>query len=262
MASPGGGTEPGGSCDSIVPGSAVGVQLVRGDWSATAIGTVTYRDGDEVLAFGHPFFAMGHVQLPMTAATIHTVIPNQQVSIKVGAATATCGTLVADRSSGVAGQLGIIPSMIPVRVSVTGPEGRAYRYRFEVARSQSLTPGLVAATVVNSISGALYDAGPSTTRYEATYHLDGGLRTLRRGDALVAGGPLAGAGEDVAQTLTAVLLNRFQATKLDSVSVQVAVDEGIAFADHPVTTDTDGLTDAAKQTIMRQAVASPKLLAR
>ena len=36
VASPGGGSVPGIVCDSIVPGSAVGVQLIRGDWSAAA----------------------------------------------------------------------------------------------------------------------------------------------------------------------------------------------------------------------------------
>ncbi|HEY6050679.1 MAG TPA: SpoIVB peptidase S55 domain-containing protein, partial [Thermoanaerobaculia bacterium] len=61
VAGPGGGSVPGISCESLVPGSAVGVQLIRGDWSASAIGTLTYRDGDRVLAFGHPFSGMGWV---------------------------------------------------------------------------------------------------------------------------------------------------------------------------------------------------------
>ncbi|MDW8344513.1 MAG: SpoIVB peptidase S55 domain-containing protein, partial [Verrucomicrobiae bacterium] len=44
---------------ALVPGSAMGVQLVRGDFNATAVGTVTHVIGDRVLAFGHPFFQMG-----------------------------------------------------------------------------------------------------------------------------------------------------------------------------------------------------------
>jgi len=52
VSAPGGSTSDGGSCDSIVPGSAVGVELVRGDMSATAIGTATYRQGNRVLAYG------------------------------------------------------------------------------------------------------------------------------------------------------------------------------------------------------------------
>ena len=89
VSAPGGGAPGGGSCDSLVPGAAVGVELVRGDMSATAIGTVTYRDGSRVLAFGHPFYALGRVKLPMTAATIHTIFASQQISTKVGSATRT-----------------------------------------------------------------------------------------------------------------------------------------------------------------------------
>ncbi|MEK7348422.1 MAG: SpoIVB peptidase S55 domain-containing protein, partial [Candidatus Eisenbacteria bacterium] len=61
IAVPGGAPTSSGSCDSLIPGSAVGVLLVRGDWNAAAIGTVTYRDRDRLLAFGHPFTSMGWV---------------------------------------------------------------------------------------------------------------------------------------------------------------------------------------------------------
>ncbi len=42
-------------------GDAVGVQLMGGDLDMTAVGTVTYVDGDKVLAFGHPFYNLGAV---------------------------------------------------------------------------------------------------------------------------------------------------------------------------------------------------------
>jgi SpoIVB peptidase S55 len=223
VATAGGAPLPGGSCDSIVPGAAVGVQLIRGDWNATAIGTATYRDGNRVLAFGHPFFALGQVRLPLTAVTIQTVMPSQQISNKVGSATRVCGTLVADRSVGVAGVLGPPPSMVPVSVTVAGPAARSRHYHFEVARSRFLTPGLIAATIVNSISEALYDVGPSTTRYEVTYHLDGGTAHLTRGNSWIVPTPLSGPGEEVNVTLNALLGNRFQPVRVDSVTATVAV---------------------------------------
>src|SRR5690606_33809010 len=37
-------------------GGAIGVQLIRGDMSAAATGTVSYVDGNRVLGFGHPLF--------------------------------------------------------------------------------------------------------------------------------------------------------------------------------------------------------------
>jgi hypothetical protein len=40
----------------IQPGSALAVQLIRGDLGvgASVTGTVTYRDGNKIYAFGHP----------------------------------------------------------------------------------------------------------------------------------------------------------------------------------------------------------------
>jgi len=227
VSAPGGSVPDEGSCDSIVPGSAVGVELVRGDMSATAIGTATWRDGNRVLAFGHPFYALGRVQLPMTAATIHTIFASQQISTKVGSATKTCGTLVADRSVGIAGELGPAPSMIPLHVSIRGPQGRTRNYNFEVARSRSLTPGLASATIVSSISEALFDVGLSTTRYDLTYWLNGGKEILKRGNAIVAPAPLGGAGDDVSQTLFLLLVNRFEPVRLDSLHAEISVEEGL-----------------------------------
>ena len=43
------------------PGEAVAVQLVRGDISVASIGTLTYVDQGQFLAFGHPFTNRGQV---------------------------------------------------------------------------------------------------------------------------------------------------------------------------------------------------------
>jgi len=226
VAVPGGGQEPGGSCDSLAPGSAVGVSLMRGDLTAAAIGTVTYRDGNNVLAFGHPFLSMGWVEFPLTAARIHLIMPSNQISNKIGSPTRTCGTLVADRSTGVAGEIGAAPDMIPVTVAIDGSGGRSKRYRFEVARGRYITPSLVSAGVVSSISEALFDAGVATVRWDLTYFMNGG-RAIRAGDRLITASPLSGVGEVVGQTLGILLGDRFRPSRLDSAAVTVQVEDGV-----------------------------------
>src|ERR1041385_8711675 len=47
-------------------GSSISVQLVRGDYSLAAAGTVTMRDGDRIYAFGHPFLSLGSSDMPMS----------------------------------------------------------------------------------------------------------------------------------------------------------------------------------------------------
>ncbi len=230
VAGPGGGTIPGQTCESLVPGSAVGVQLIRGDWSASAIGTLTYRDGDRILAFGHPFSGMGWVRFPLTAATIHTVFANQQVSSKIGSATTPCGTLLVDRSVGVSGEIGAQPAMIPVTVSIAGSGNRGKQYHFEVARSRLLTPNLVGMAAVNSISEALYESGYATVRYDLTFHMNGGATRVRIGNALLTQSPVAGVGDEVSQSLTLLLSDHFRPSTLDSVKIDVNAAVGLEAA--------------------------------
>jgi len=227
IAVPGGGQEAGGSCDSLVPGSALAVSLIQGDLSAAAIGTVTYRDGDRVLAFGHPFLSMGWVEFPLTAARIHLIMASTQISNKVGSPTVTCGTLIADRTTGVAGTIGAAPDMIPVAVAIQGSGGRSRRFHFEVARGRYLTPALVSSAVVSAISEALYDTGVSTVRWDLSYFMNGGARTIRAGDRFITTSPLSGVGETVGQTLTILLGDRFRPSRLDSAAVTVQVEDGV-----------------------------------
>jgi SpoIVB peptidase S55 len=230
VAGPGGGSIPGISCDSLAPGSAVGVQLIRGDWSAAAIGTLTYRDGDRVLAFGHPFVGMGWVRFPLTAATIHTIFANQQISSKIGSPTTPCGTLLADRNVGVSGEIGKQPGMIPVAVSITGTGNRPKKYHFEVARSRFLAPNLVAMAVVNSVSEALYESGYATVRYDLTFMMNGGATRVRKGNAILTQSLVTGIGEEVGQTLQLLLSDHFRPSTLDSVRIEVGATAGLEAA--------------------------------
>ncbi len=61
---------------TLTPGPSVSVQLVRGDYSIAASGTVTLRDREHIYAFGHPFLSLGGADMPMTESSVVTVIPN------------------------------------------------------------------------------------------------------------------------------------------------------------------------------------------
>ena len=88
------------------PGSMIGIQLVGGDLSMVASGTVTYRDGDRFLAFGHPMFNAGACDLPVTGGLVHVVMPRATLSFKLTGATQVIGRLTNDFPFAVAGELG------------------------------------------------------------------------------------------------------------------------------------------------------------
>lgn len=105
------------------PGSSIGIQLVRGDMAMTAIGTVTWVDGDHVLAFGHPYMGAGAVDMPMTRTIIHAILPSRYSSFVLGSAGEEIGALRQDRATAIAGVLGERARMLPVTVTVDGPSG-------------------------------------------------------------------------------------------------------------------------------------------
>jgi hypothetical protein len=98
---------------SLNPGDTVAGVLVGGDMSITGAGTVTYNDGKRVLAFGHSFFNLGPVDMPMTKGEVVLTLASAFQPNKMINATDVVGSLHQDRHSGIRGVLGESP-MIPV----------------------------------------------------------------------------------------------------------------------------------------------------
>lgn len=137
---------------TLVGGTSVSMQLTRGDYSMAAYGTVTLRDGNKVYAFGHPFLSLGSSDLPMSESHVVTVIPNINNSFKMGVSDSMVGTMTQDRNTGVFGQLGQAPKMIPVKINVQTSRNSHETYNFEVAKDDFLTPLLLNITVFNSLA--------------------------------------------------------------------------------------------------------------
>src|SRR6185503_16536777 len=104
--------------ESLQPGGVVAGVLVSGDMSVTGLGTVTYNDGKRVLAFGHPFFNLGPVNMPMSKGEVLMVLSSAFQPNKIANATEIVGELTQDRHSGIMGILGQQSEMIPVSVNV------------------------------------------------------------------------------------------------------------------------------------------------
>jgi sugar lactone lactonase YvrE len=141
----------------LKPGAAVGVALMTGDVEMTAIGTITYRKGDQLLAFGHPMMQLGAAQFPITTAWIHDVFSGYQVSHKIGSAGQLCGTLTQDRPFSVAARVGALPEMIPVSYTVTDrTSGRSRSFNVRTANH----PLLVAQLLPIAVNQGLFSVRP------------------------------------------------------------------------------------------------------
>src|SRR6266576_3378075 len=125
---------------TLTPGTSISVQLVRGDYSIAASGTVTFRDGDRIYAFGHPFLSLGASDMPMSETAVVTVIPNVNNSFKLSIPGQMVGAISQDRATGVFGQLGVAPKMIPVKITLHTSRDRTESFSYKVAIDSFLTP--------------------------------------------------------------------------------------------------------------------------
>jgi hypothetical protein len=124
-------------------GGPVAIQLVSGDLDMSAVGTVTYIDGSKVLAFGHPLYNLGAVDYAMTKAKVITVVPSLMSSFKLAVSDSLVGKFTQDRSSGLLGELGKIPRLVPVNIRIMDSDGELKEYKIKVVNDKILTPVLL-----------------------------------------------------------------------------------------------------------------------
>ncbi len=132
-----------GVAPPLEPGSPIGLKLVRGDLEMAATGTVTWVDGDRVLAFGHPLFGLGAVDLPLTGANVEALLPSLRQSLRVATPLGEVGALRQDRASGVFGRLNATPRMIPVRFQLSRRTGKDDLFSFDIADDPAISPLLL-----------------------------------------------------------------------------------------------------------------------
>jgi len=188
---------------SLRPGDPVAGVLVSGDMSITGLGTVTYNDGQRVLAFGHPFFNLGPVDMPMSKGEVVMTLASQFQPNKFANATEIVGALHQDRHSGIMGVLGQESDMIPVTVEVRSfGENNAVRtkkdFRFNVFVHQKWTPYLMMVALFNSLSELNEFKDEATYRLTGDVELKGGanlsLSTMQASGELPMPAPMVLAG--------------------------------------------------------------------
>jgi hypothetical protein len=165
--------------DALQPGQTVAGVLVSGDMGVTGLGTVTYNDGKRILAFGHPFFNSGPVDMPMSKGEVLMVLGSSYQPNKIANATEIVGALHQDRHSGIMGVLGDEAPMAPVTVKIRtlgagGSVNAEKVYHFNVFQQQKWTPYLMMMTLYNSLTGINEAADEATYRLTGTANLVGG----------------------------------------------------------------------------------------
>jgi len=206
--------------NTFPPGSSISVQLVRGDYSLAAAGTVTLRDNDRIYAFGHPFLSLGASDMPMTEASVVTVISNMNNSFKLAVPGKMVGSISQDRASGIYGLLRQAPKMIPVKVSLHTSRDHTDTYSYEMVNDSFLTPLLLNITLFNTITSSERALGDSTISVKGEIRVKGQqpIQIDRRFSN--SNSPIMAASA-IAAPVSSLLTSGFDDVQLDGITLDI-----------------------------------------
>ena len=214
----------------LQPGAAIGAVLMTGDADIEAIGTVTYRRDNRVLAFGHPFFDTGPVEMPISLAKILLVVPSDFGSFKLGESASLVGTLRQDRTTGIYGVVGVPPSLTPMTVRYTDEAGKTSQFEFRFTEERTintLMPLIMRFVLVNALESGRLATGENSLQLAGSIELQTG-RKINLDDFYPGFTPIGGFGfvsgilkstGEVASTVGAIMANNFQPAKLARVDL-------------------------------------------
>ncbi|MCU0285408.1 MAG: hypothetical protein MUF15_03310 [Acidobacteria bacterium] len=154
---------------SIAPADAASVPMIRGDFEFSASGTVTYVNGNKVYLFGHPFFNLGTVELPLHKAEVISVVPSYQSSFKLTATRNPIGAVIQDRFSSIQADLDHTPYMIPMKVNL---ENRSRTFNLELINHPLLTPILGSVAINNIFASEYKQFGFSSLKVKGTIYIE------------------------------------------------------------------------------------------
>lgn len=208
---------------ALEPGSAVSAQLVRGDVTVAAVGTLTLLEDGAFWAFGHPLLGGGAASFALAPAYVTAVVPSRNVPFKLAdSGRRVLGSVTQDRPYAISGVLGRAPRFIPVTLSFNGEAGRL-RKRFDVTADERLYAPLLSAATLQAFDELLAARGGGTAELSWKITLRGG-RTVRVLEQAASPDDLAfAAAELAAEPLGLLATNPFRAAEVARVEVAVRV---------------------------------------
>jgi len=215
------------SFQRIEAGSAIGIQLSRGDVNITSIGTVTYREGNKILALGHPFLKKGDVSFLLSSVYIYHSLPNIVMPFKLGAPLNLVGKVTQDREAGILGEISSFPRIIPLKVNVDNLSSKSsFQMGVQLIDDPNLLEPLVSAITVQAIDNALNRIGKGTGQIVMELK---GLKEgqyLKRENMFYSSNDIAiQAISEIPEIIDLIMNNYFEAVNLDQINIKVKIED-------------------------------------
>lgn len=168
-----------GNPAALQPGSMISVQLMTGDLSIGADGTLTCIDHGKVYAFGHRFLSVGPTELPFARSEVLTLLPNLASSFKISSPKEWMGTISQDRNTAIAGELGQRAHLAPISISLTHSGNKIERYELQMVNDRFLAPFLMQIAVFSAIDSTERTLGAATYGVRGEIEFQGNAPPLK-----------------------------------------------------------------------------------
>ena len=204
-------------------GSMLAAVLCTGDINLAASGTVTEVVGDTIYGFGHSFTSAGPVEFPMAAGKVHTVVASRDSSFKFSSPGPILGTLQFDQNAAVRGQIGVMPTMVPMRITVNrfnDPEIRTYNC--SLAYDRSYTPQ-IAQTVASAAALMQGDLPPEhALKYTGRIAVKDGSPI--QFENISSGRSVAELRSELYSTLDLLMNNPFKQIAPEGIELEISIE--------------------------------------
>ncbi len=227
----------------LEPGSAISVQMVRGDITIAAVGTVTTVENDKILAFGHPLLGQGAVSFALAPAYISYIVANKVVPFKLANnGQRVLGNINQDRPYAVSGNLEQTPDFLPVALTINGPKGSETK-RFELSNDERYYAPLLAAASLEALDENLEGRSGGSAELAWEISLSDG-DTVRVLEQVYDPADIATAIARVAAAPLAILAdNNFAKPEITRLNLNISYQDNLRYAEVvEVVAENDNLT--------------------
>ena len=219
------------SPDKLRPGCPLGEAMITGDLNWSGMGTLTYIDGDTILAYGHPSFGGGSVSYPMCSGIVHTGVPSYFYNYKISSAPQPLGVITQDRYPAVAGKIGAEPDMLPAEVWLTDEDsGSTRQLHFEVMRDRIFTPFLLAAAAEFSNYAFQHDAGDLTVDWDILMNIEDRAPVTIRDSYSDSRYSFRAFRGYLREPFAAIIDNGFEDVRVENVEMKLKVSQSVDLA--------------------------------
>lgn len=206
----------------ISHGGMIGVQLISGDLTLTAYGTISSVNGDKFLAFGHPFLGLGEVDFPVVKATVSTIMPSFAFSFKMSSSQQEIGRMVLDTPYGIVCEKGVKSDTIPVNILFTNSKNLKFEKKVNIVRYPDLSKMLLFLSISQIYENLEENRVSSHTVLESSEFVfeDGTKLELKR---QVFGGeePSLQLSSFISEIFELLSSNHFKKPKIKSIKLKI-----------------------------------------